>query len=239
MSNSKILITSMILYASLILLATSQTNGELEKGLMKHVTQLSQQECVHKCELLQNCLSAVYNRPLALCKLYKIIPERASKSGVTVYLKQTVSSQSEDGQCTNDDCLSKNFVVSCDEPPAFPATEILGNMASVGSKVIYRCLDGSMSFVSSCSSDGFWSSVDVTCTCAEPLDANGQKLKDVKSWKYFYGATHFTAKAECTENCQDIVHDTASCDLNTGKWTYTTDICCNDLVQGKSFKNIN
>lgn len=81
---SKSLISSMIFNAFLTLLAASQTNGELEKGLMEHVTQLSQQQCVYKCEQLQNCLSAVYNRPLALCKLYKIIPDKPSKSGVTV-----------------------------------------------------------------------------------------------------------------------------------------------------------
>lgn len=106
--------------------------SKLETGIIRHFLQVSVEKCVQECESNQHCKSVKYVRLSAFCTLYRVIQQESSNPGVYVYSKNLIQ------DCTNGQCWSEDKYDFCGDPVEIYGTKILGNMASVGSKIKKR-----------------------------------------------------------------------------------------------------
>lgn len=196
--------------------------SKLETGIIRHFLQVSVEKCVQECEGNQHCKSVKYVRLSALCTLYRVIQQESSNPGVYVYSKNLIQ------DCTNGQCWSEDKYDFCGDPVEIYGTKILGNMASVGSKIKYVCLDGSEMVLSECLTNGSWSLVGEICICSKPGGA--AELFNIQKWTSDkLNSTHIRAIASCSENssCLEMVGLETVCEVRQGAWKVTKNGCCN------------
>lgn len=199
-----------------------------EKGLLRHILQISRSQCITECNNSQKCISAKYIRLSAMCTLYSEDYGGLPDQGISIYTKRPSETGQIRGQCALVNCEIKDQPESCGTPKQIPATEILGNMVNIGSKIKYNCLDGSGSEVSKCLSDGNWTQVSLLCNCSEPFITKEKPFEEtIISWTYQRESSKtILAKPKCTEECNQT---SAICNIRTGHWFFTSDICCKKL----------
>lgn len=210
-----------------------QSSGPVD-GLIRHILKVSFKQCVKECQQMSKCLTATYTRLSGLCRLFEKPYNLPPEFGDTAYTKSVNgnnTTQTTDKQYEADSTCTAN---SCGEPPKLPATEISGNMVSVGAKVRYRCLDGSKSAISVCLSNGSWSLKSLNCNCSFPPSFDNDTSLNVESWAYrFDNHTHFTAVAHCLSNCSAETKTQATCEIAIGEWILPSTICCTSIAKGK------
>lgn len=216
--KDKILIVSMV-----VLLHSVLIMGEVEKGILKYIVQTSLQGCEHGCEKMPLCVTAKFHRFSSLCTLYSIERDQTPDPGFYFYTKPSFITPDETHNCGNAEC-------SCGEPAPIKSTQILGNMVSVGSKIKYHCLDASNSQISKCLSNGTWSHVEISCNCSLPDNIHGVPLP----WSYLLrDRNSLEAHVACSEVCTSSSDIAATCNPNTGVWSFSTGSCCFNF--GKNF----
>lgn len=182
--------------------------GNSQTGVIKQLLQMSYHQCVRACEEALNCKSAKHIRLSAFCILYDKIYDGVLGPGVMKFIKPNENGDLMINECVkNERCLD-----SCDEPTSIPGTEILGNMASVGAKVRYRCIDGSDSAISECLSNRTWSIYNLTCNCSEPFRLSSRSI-----WTYSR-KTRINANNE-TEFVFRVGKNSVVCNAFTRNWT--------------------
>lgn len=205
---------------------------EPEKGLIKHVLQTSFQQCATECDKITECITAVHARLAGLCYLYRQKHDSYGLSGVTFYSKPFNNVSNAENECANGKNCARD---SCGDPSKIPATEILGNMVSVGAKLKYLCLDDSKSSVSVCLENGTWSQTNLKCNCSEPVLLDSNVVQKVKSWNYKKEDSQtLSVIAICSDVCDIMQSNKALCNIATGKWTLPLTICCLDTANGRN-----
>lgn len=192
-------------------------HGEPDTGLIKHHLQKSYHQCVKECDTAKNCESAKYIRLTALCILYSNVHDETPGPGVTMYTK--AGPPMSTAKCEN----SEDCQYSCGDPEPISGTEILGNMVSVGSKIKYKCIDGSNSGISECLSTGKWSLENITCNCSKPGVEKG-----LNAWMF--------NKTTGKENVFCNRELSAFCQVSTGMW-YNITNCCNPCNYSVTSRN--
>lgn len=203
-------------------------SSEPDKGLVRHVLQVSYKNCIEECDRSSECVTAKHIRLSALCYLYRKLQNGIEGPGVSIYIKSPNPAEEENGQCKTGNCLTG----SCREPRKIPATEIFGNLMSVGSKLLYRCLDGSESAISVCLTNGSWSLDDLNCNCSFPRSLDNHTLRNVQSWTFRKDSdVNITAIPICSDNCSEMQIEVI-CKIKTGEWIFPETVCCMDINKG-------
>lgn len=191
-----------------------------EDGLIKHVVQISYKQCIEECDHNLGCVSAKYLRMATLCKLYSRNHDGLLGPGVYSYTKPSDGLIELPGQSINKDCSS------CGEPRHISGADILGNMRAIGSKIKYKCFDGTNFALSECLQNGSWSNFNMTCKCSDPIDQEYLAQNNVDSWSYQNNNTMLIAVPNCVENTCSQSQQPALCDIQSGNWTIPKTICC-------------
>lgn len=208
------------------------TTGKPEAGLISQTVSVSYSECIKQCDNTIECISSRYNRLFATCVILNIARQTQDRPGVVTYTRPFTADSSSTQECPNGHCpgSGQGGIDHCDNPDPVPATEVLGNMVAVGSKIKYQCLDGSDFSISECLQNGTWSKVNITCRCSMPTYLSNTPLQNIDFWTYQRKSDGtISARAICSSQCQNGTDGLAVCDSQTGRWTFKTRICCNNI----------
>ena len=222
-------VTRMLLFICVLVLY-NRVNADIEHGLIQYLVKVSYRQCVRACNDNQHCLSVIYTRNIAVCKLYNYYNVVTNNiPGSTIYQKPSHLSNIT---CTYGQCDDTHQPEHCGSPQQKHGASIFGNIPTIMSKIKYQCTNIAISAIAECLNTGQWSSTP-PCLCSEQRD----DIPHVDGWTLTRtNTTSPTAVPTCKAGYTLIADKPSVCNETTGSWSNMKFICCHKCIESSWVK---